>query len=113
MPPHPGDANGSFVGIALTLFRVEGRFQVGGTIPDGPADRGGLEVGDWIVEVDGVTIDGMELRDVVDIIVGPEGTQVNLLIDRPGESAPIEFKLKRTRIFIREATPAPRRRPVS
>lgn len=54
-------------------------------IDDTPAARADLRANDIVLEVDGESIEGLSLNEAVDIIRGPVGTEVTLLILRSGE----------------------------
>jgi len=51
-------------------------------IPGGPADKAGLKKGDYIIAVDGKSVNGETLEDAIKTIKGKEGTTVNLTISR-------------------------------
>jgi carboxyl-terminal processing protease len=51
-------------------------------IPDSPASKQGLLVGDQLVAVDGKTVDGSSVADIVDQVRGPKGSAVTLSILR-------------------------------
>lgn len=52
---------------------------------EGPSIAAGLKVGDQIVKVDDVEVEGKPLRDVVFKIRGKENTRVNISYLRPGD----------------------------
>lgn len=51
----------------------------------GPADKAGIKPGDVLVEIDGTSVVGMELDDVVAMMKGKEGTEVKVKIYRNKE----------------------------
>jgi len=67
---------------------------------DGPAYNAGMLPGDIIYKVDGVDVTGMEIDNVVSMMKGPEGTQVNVTVIRDGESDPVELNITRAKIEI-------------
>lgn len=69
-----------------------------GVIENTPAEESGLQYGDIICEVDGVSVSGMENTDVVRLIKGEEGTRVNITIYRAGESDYLHFDVERRKI---------------
>jgi C-terminal peptidase prc len=54
--------------------------------PGGPARKAGARPGDLIVEVDGKSMAGRSLREVVEHVQGEEGTKVSMTVRQPGES---------------------------
>lgn len=55
----------------------------------------GVQVGDRILQVDGVDVSRITVRDFVVLIRGEEGTTVQLVCERSGQSEPLTFLLKR------------------
>jgi hypothetical protein len=53
-------------------------------VPNGPAEAAGLQAGDFIMMVDGQTTRDIELKNVIAMIVGKEGTEVKLVLERKG-----------------------------
>ena len=77
------DLDGSFGGIGATVNMTdEGLLRVTKPLPGSPAEEAGLQVGDIIVEVDGQSIQGMDLVKAIMLIRGPEDTAVRLLVRR-------------------------------
>jgi carboxyl-terminal processing protease len=64
----------------------EGGLRVFAVPSDGPAARAGLEVGDVIVAIDGVEIEGMSPPQIGDQLRGPVGTRVELRVVRGGRT---------------------------
>lgn len=66
--------------------------------PDGPAAQYGLRAGDAIVAVDGTDVSGWQNARVTEMVRGTPGETVRLLLDRPGEPAPLELAIERAEI---------------
>lgn len=64
----------------------------------GPAEAAGLQSGDVMTSVDGESIDGLLVDEVISKVRGPAGTSVTIGIDRNGQS--LEFTIKRASIDI-------------
>lgn len=64
-----------------------------------PASEAGLRPGDVILRVDGASIQGMSLEQTVGLIRGPEGSAVDLLLQRRQE-APFTLRIVRARISL-------------
>lgn len=74
---------GEFGGIgAQVSSNDEGQLVIVAPIDDTPAARAGLRADDVVLEVDGESIEGFSLNEAVEIIRGPIGTEVALLILR-------------------------------
>ena len=81
-------------GIGVQVDASESWLNIIAVLAGSPADKAGLRAGDRILEIDGTpafTRAGRERRQ----ISGPPGTQVSLLIERPG--APAHFPVTITR----------------
>lgn len=63
-----------------------------------PAESAGIEPGDIIVRVDGVSVGNMNLAEVVNLIQGQSGTSVALQIKRGART--LSFNITRARISI-------------
>lgn len=80
------------LGVQLSM-NPEGHVQIDGLLGTGPAGEAGLQEGDLIVAVDGESLDGLEMGDVVKAIGGAAGTDVSLTVDRGGEQ--LQFDITR------------------
>jgi carboxyl-terminal processing protease len=89
---------GSFFGVGIIISRRNGKITVIAPMAGTPAAAKGLRTGDIISAVEGRVTEDMSLDDVVDIVRGPEGTTVELTIDRPGLSETFTVEIERTRI---------------
>jgi carboxyl-terminal processing protease len=95
------DASGEFQGIgAYVRMRDDGKLEIAGIIPNTPAEAAGLKSGDRVLEVDGQSIVGYSIYEAIALIRGPAGTQVTLLIERPGQEETFEVTITRARIQI-------------
>jgi carboxyl-terminal processing protease len=90
-----------YVGVGVQVQPIGERIFVTTVFADGPAEAIGLLPGDAIVAVDGESVEGLELQTVVERIRGPEGTPVQLAIERVGEAEPLEFTMRRASITLR------------
>jgi carboxyl-terminal processing protease len=95
------DASGEFQGIgAYVRMRDDGKLEIAGIIPNTPAEAAGLKSGDRVLEVNGQSIVGYSIYEAIALIRGPAGTQVTLLIERPGQEETFEVTITRARIQI-------------
>ncbi len=88
------DTRGEFGGIGAELARDGGRIKVIAPIDDSPASRAGIRPGDTIERVDGETVDGLDLNEVVERIRGPAGSNVRLTLGR-GTAQLFDLDLRR------------------
>lgn len=76
------DISGSFEGIGAEVMK-DGEFvRIVSPIANSPAEAVGLQPNDFIVEIDGESVIDMTLNEAVSLIRGPEGSDVELLIER-------------------------------
>lgn len=74
------------VGIGIrSYYRADGVL-ITQVAPDGPAEEGGLQAGDWIIAIDGRDTRGTAESDVDAWIRGEEGTTVDLTVLRGEET---------------------------
>lgn len=69
-------------------------------VPGGPAERGGVEPGDFIMSVDGHDVRGFSPNQIHDLLRGPVGTTVDITFARPGDEGPRRATLVRERIKV-------------
>lgn len=92
------DLEGVFFGIGayLEMDNDAGYAKISGVIEGTPASRADIQIGDYVVKVDGVNVYGKTLTEVVSMIRGEVGTQVVLTLKRGGEE--IEVTVTRENI---------------
>lgn len=83
--------NGTLSGIGATIGLRDRRLVVKALFEDGPADQGGLAVGDIVQKIGGVSTVGMDSSDATRLIRGEAGTSVTLTVDRHGELLDLTF----------------------
>jgi carboxyl-terminal processing protease len=92
--------SGRIEGIGARIGLVDGAARIKQIFPGGPADQGGLELGDRLLRVDGAPVQGLSTRDVLGKVRGEEGTQVVLLVERAGLEDPLELVLTRAKVAV-------------
>lgn len=78
--------NGTYEGIGTVIDHFEDDFIILSTITDSPAEKAGLKAGDIIKKVNDKSTAGLSIDTVVQLIKGPAGTQVNLTVNRNGQT---------------------------
>ncbi len=91
---------GNFEGIGAEVTERNGQIIVVAPIPDTPAEDAGIHSGDVILEVNGQSVEGMGVYEVVDLIRGPEGTDVELLVLHPKASSPTKIVITRGVVIV-------------
>ena len=71
---------GAFVGIGITVVFSDNYNKVVEVLKNSPAEKGGLKVGDIILEVDNIDASGLSGDELTKLIRGKEGTKVRLLV---------------------------------
>ncbi len=92
--------SGRFSGVGLTVSEVPRGLRVASVIPDTPAKRAGIEVGDLIVSVDGRSIAGVPAEVSTARIKGPRGTEVELGIVSPHRDRTRDVTLERATVQV-------------
>ncbi len=92
---------GEYGGLGIQIAPREGYITAVGVLPETPAERAGIRVGDAILEVDGRDAKGWTDDFAVKQLRGPVGTQVRLKIRRVGVDQPITFTIPRQEIHVR------------
>lgn len=90
---------GDYIGVGISIIKNQfDEIEVVTPLEDAPAFRAGVQAGDIITDVDGVSIKGYSTNKVVDTITGPRDTQVVLTIRRGKKM--IDFDLARKKVKI-------------
>ncbi len=92
--------SGSIVGIGALMNTDQGQPIIQSVIPGGPAEKAGLRSGDRVLTVDGKSVDGLEIDEVVKLIRGDAGTTVRLSILHDGDSAPVDYSIVRQQVTV-------------
>jgi carboxyl-terminal processing protease len=94
------ELRGSFEGIGVHVDLIEGRLRVVAPIEGSPSDKAGLRSGDYVVQADGKDLAGLSLLQAVNLIRGPRGTTVRLMVQREGWAQPRPFDVTRSDIKL-------------
>ncbi len=106
----PDDANdmrvqtrGEFGGLGIEVTQENGFVKVVSPMDDTPADRAGVESGDFITHVDGEPVLGLTLNEAVDLMRGPVGSDIIITVVREGVEEPFDLTLTRDTIKLQAA----------
>ncbi len=91
---------GQYAGIGALIGVVNKKTVITETYVGFPAQRGGLQVGDEFISVDGQTVQGRPTAEVSALLKGQPQTDVTVEVKRFGKSENIKLKLKREKIKI-------------
>ena len=91
---------GTYEGIGATVAIEDDQIVVIAPIAGSPAEKAGIRPGDKVLEIDGVSTEGMSLVEAVVIIRGPQGTPVRLLVLHQDETEPVEIEIVRAEIEL-------------
>jgi carboxyl-terminal processing protease len=92
---------GEFGGLGIEVTMEEGLVKVVTPIDETPASRAGILANDIITQIDGESVQGLNLNQAVDKMRGPINSTVKLTIQRKESKDPIEVTLTRETIRIR------------
>ena len=92
--------NGRFSGIGISFLSEENLWTVSSLLPDTPAYKSGLDVGDVIEAVDGAPTKDMAVDCMVSSISDPAGTDVTLTVRRTGTSSAKNITITRAPITL-------------
>lgn len=95
---------GSFGGLGIEVTHEEGYVRVVSPMDDTPADKAGIETGDFITHVDGESLLGLTLDDAVEMMRGPVGSEIIVTVVREGVDEPFDVSIIRDTIKLTAAT---------
>ena len=93
------DTSGAFGGLGIEITTDKGFIKIVSPIDDTPAFEAGLQAGDYITHLDGVSVMDMTLKEAIDLMRGDVGTTITLTIIRSTEE-PFDVELKRDIIKV-------------
>ena len=93
--------NGEFGGLGIEVTMEDGVVKVITPLIDTPAFKAGIKAGDYIIKLGKTSVQGLELKDAVNLMRGKIGSSIELTILRKGTSKPLVYTLMRQRIEIK------------
>ena len=98
------DTKGEFGGLGIEITMESGLVKIITPIEGTPADKAGVQAGDYIVKIENKQVKGMTLLDAVKLMRGKVGTSLEITIRRPSVEGEIKFNITRAIIKIREVS---------
>lgn len=92
---------GEFGGLGIEVTMEDGVVKVVTPLVDTPAFNAGVKAGDYIIKLGTQPVQGISLKDAVDLMRGKAGSTINLTILRKGVDKPLVFSLIREKILIK------------
>jgi len=94
------DTEGEFGGLGVTVSPHDGVINIVDVVEETPGARAGMLAGDQLVAVEGESVKGWQVGDVVGRLRGRPGTEVGLTTFRPSTGKTMEHRLTRAVIPI-------------
>lgn len=91
---------GEFGGIGVEVVYEGGVVKVVSPIDDLPADKAGIKAGDYIISVDGESVNQLGFNKAVKQMRGDPNTKVKLSVIREGENKATDYELTRAIVKI-------------
>ena len=98
------DTKGEFGGLGIEITMESGLVKIITPIEGTPADKAGVQAGDYIVKIEDKQVKGMSLLDAVKLMRGKVGTSLEITVRRPEVEGEIKFNITRAIIKIREVS---------
>ena len=92
--------SGNYGGLGIEIIKEQSFIKVISPIDDTPASRAGIESGDLITNLDGISVKGMSISDAVKIMRGEPETNISLSILKKGTSEVIDLNLTRQLVKV-------------
>jgi carboxyl-terminal processing protease len=94
------EQHGRYYGVGMQIGPQPktGRTMVIAPFGGAPAYKAGIRPGDMIVAVNDKRVDNMTTQEVADLLKGPRGTKVQIVVQREGVEKPITFNVVRDEV---------------
>ena len=94
------ETSGSFGGLGIEITLRDDVLTIVAPIEGTPAHRAGLQTGDRIIKIDGLTTKDLQLSDAVKRMRGKPGSKVTITVAREGWPEPRDVELTREQIRV-------------
>ena len=92
------DQRGHYYGVGMTVGPRNGKTIVIAPFGGSPAYKAGIRPGDTIMEVNDKRTDNLTTAEIADLLKGPRGTRVQVVVARETVEKPIVFNITRDEI---------------
>lgn len=92
------DQRGHYFGVGMQVGPRNGKTIVIAPFGGSPAYKAGLRPGDVILEVNDKRCDNLSTSEIADLLKGPRGTKVTVVVGRDGVDKPLTFNIIRDEI---------------
>jgi len=93
---------GQYGGIGAAVREIKDQVIISEPYENSPAIKAGIKAGDVILQINETLVKGKTSEEISKLMKGQSGTQVKLLIERPGAAKPIEFNITREEIKVKD-----------
>ena len=93
--------NGEFGGLGIEVTMEDGVVKVITALVDTPAFKAGIKSGDYIIKLGSKSVQGLELKDAVNLMRGKPGSEIVLTVVRKGNNKLLTYTLLREKIEIK------------
>jgi len=93
------DTAGAFGGLGIEITTDKSFIKIVSPIDDTPAQKAGVQAGDYITHLDGVSVIDMTMKEAIDIMRGEVGASITLTIVR-GTENPFDIEIERDIIKV-------------
>jgi carboxyl-terminal processing protease len=93
--------SGEYGGVGIQIAPRDNYITAVGVLPNTPAERAGVRVGDRMIEIDGQDAKGWSDERAVKVLRGPKGSPVTIKVLRVGVDEPVTFRIVRDEIRVK------------
>ncbi len=94
------EQHGKYYGVGMSIGPQQrtGKTMVIAPFGGSPAYKAGIRPGDVLLEVNDKRLDNLNTAEVADLLRGPKGTKVQIIVSREGSEKPLVFNVVRNEI---------------